>query len=43
MIDGVWCGGAHGFDVVEGFRGGGDGWLMVEMADVGLWSRGGGG
>ena len=30
------------FVVVEGFRGGGDGWLMVVVANVGLWCRGGG-
>ena len=32
----VVCGGG-------GFRGCGDGWLMVVVADVGLWCRGGGG
>ena len=29
--------------VVGGFCGGGDGRLMVVMADVGLWCHGGGG
>ena len=34
----VWGGGAHGFDVVEGFRGGGDGWWRVSVVvGMGDW------